>query len=315
MNDDAPPMTDPFLDDVLAGLSSSPRSIPCKYFYDARGSALFDEITRLAEYYPTRTETAILNEHAPAMARAIGPDAVLIEPGSGSSTKTRLLLDHLDRPAAYVPIDISEQHLLETAATLRTEYPHLTILPLAGDFSNHLALPELPPHRRRVVYFPGSTIGNFDHDEASEFLHEAARTAGPGGALLIGVDLKKDPAILERAYDDEQGVTAAFNRNLLERIVRELDADLDPDAFEHRAVWNEDASRVELFLVAARDQQISVAGHTFDLARGEAIHTENSHKYSVDAFARLAAPAGFTLEHQWLDDDELFSVLFLSLDA
>jgi dimethylhistidine N-methyltransferase len=307
-------MADPFLSDVLSGLSSKPRSIPCKYFYDARGSALFEEITRLAEYYPTRAELAILHDHARDMAEAIGPEAVLVEPGSGSSVKTRLLLDHLERPAAYVPIDISEQHLLQTAEALREDYPALTILPLAGDFSDHLALPDLPPHRRRVVYFPGSTIGNFEHREATEFLLEAARTAGAGGALLIGVDLKKDPRTLERAYDDERGITAAFNRNLLERMARELDADVDPLAFDHRAVWNEGASRVELYLVSTRDQQIRVDGQTFDITEGEAIHTENSHKYTVEGFARLAKPAGFTLSRHWLDPDELFSVLFLTVD-
>jgi L-histidine Nalpha-methyltransferase len=300
-----------FLRDVVAGLSAEQRAIPCKYFYDARGSALFDRITTLEAYYPTRTELSILRVHGRDIARAIGDDVVLIELGSGSSVKTRLLLDQLPRLAAYVPIDISEEHLHMTSDELRAAYPELSVLPVAADYTNGLSLPELPEHSRRVAFFPGSTIGNFEQAAAEHFLRMTARLVGPAGGLVIGVDLDKDAAILERAYDDEEGVTAAFNRNLLHRINDELDGDIDPTTFEHRAVWNESASRVEMYLVSRKDQEIAVNGHRFALRAGDAIHTENSHKYTLDSFSRLAAAAGFRTDNVWLDDEGLFSVHYL----
>lgn len=302
-----------FLTDVVAGLSRSPKAIPCKYFYDARGSELFEQITRLEEYYLTRAEEAILRRHAPALARLIGPEAVLIEFGSGSSAKTRILLDRLREPAGYVPVDISEEHLLRAASQLRQDYPHLEIIPLPADYTEDFELPPLPRHRRKVIFFPGSTIGNFSPDEARQFLRRKRRLIGPDGALLIGVDVPKDPATLLRAYDDAEGVTAAFNRNLLVRIRSELDGELDPEAFEHRAVWNPEASRMEIYLVAREAQAITVAGHRFDFGAGEAIHTENSYKYPPEAFSRLARAAGLEAHTCYTDDEGRFTVHYLDV--
>ncbi|HYG67853.1 MAG TPA: L-histidine N(alpha)-methyltransferase, partial [Anaeromyxobacteraceae bacterium] len=228
------------LRDVLAGLSASPRTLPPKYLYDAEGSRLFDEITALDAYYPTRTEQGILEAHLDEIAAEIGPGAVLIEYGSGSSTKTRLLLDRLAATlAAYVPLDISEAHLLQTAEALRADYPGLRIEPVAADYTSAYTIPDDPERRRkRVVFFPGSTIGNFEPDEAQAFLRQIVAVVGPGGGLLLGVDRKKDPALLDRAYDDEEGVTAAFNKNLLTRLNRELGGDFDLDAWDHRAFYD-----------------------------------------------------------------------------
>lgn len=313
-----PDLLDPslavFLRDVVAGLSRESKSIPCKYFYDARGSELFDEITRLDEYYPTRAELEILERRAPEIARALGAGVALIELGSGSSYKTRILLDEMDELAAYVPVDISEEYLLATADELRDDYPDLVVCPVAADYTRDYGLPELPRDARKVVFFPGSTIGNFDPDEARAFLRRAARLVGPRGGLLIGVDLPKDRAILERAYDDEAGITAEFNRNLLHRIRHELDGDVDPEAFDHRAVWNEEASRMEIYLVSRATQQISVAGHRFELEAGEAIHTESSYKYSEHEFERLAGAAGFRRVVSWRDERDLFSVQYLVIE-
>lgn len=313
-----PDLLDPslavFLRDVVAGLSRESKSIPCKYFYDARGSELFDEITRLDEYYPTRAELEILERRAPEIARALGPGVALIELGSGSSHKTRILLDEMTELAAYVPVDISEEHLLATADELRGDYPGLVVLPVAADYTREFDLPELPPDTRKVAFFPGSTIGNFDPGEASTFLRRVARLVGSRGGLLIGVDLPKDRNILERAYDDEAGVTAEFNRNLLQRIRQELDGDLEPESFDHRAIWNEDASRMEIYLVSRLRQQISVAGHRFEFEAGEAIHTENSYKYSEAEFERLAGTAGFKRIVFWRDERDLFSVQYLVIE-
>lgn len=317
---DAPDL-DAFRHDVLRGLASSPRCIPSKYFYDERGSRLFDEITRTEEYYPTRTEQAIMDAHGSEMAEAIGPRAILIEYGSGSSRKTRTLLDALDPGAhperglvAYVPIDISSDHLLRTAETLRNAYPELLVAPVAADYTSDFELPPLPP-ARRVVYFPGSTIGNFSRGQATAFLFHAAETARPGGGLLIGIDLVKDRATLEAAYDDAAGVTARFNLNLLHRINRELGGTFDPDGFRHLAEWNEDERRIETYLVSLRAQTAEVAGVAFRFAEGERIHTENSHKYTVEGFAGEAAEAGFTLRRAWTDPRDWFAVLYFEVGA
>ncbi len=304
-----------FLRDVLDGLSRTPKALPSKYFYDARGSELFERITELPEYYPTRTELAILEAHAGEMAAAVGPGAVLIEYGSGSSRKIRLLLDRLAEPAAYVPVDISAEHLRAAADEVRRDYPGLRVEPVAADYtSDRFALPDDPERRRkRVVVFPGSTIGNFDREDAAAFLGHIAGVVGPGGGLLIGVDLKKDPALLLPAYDDAAGVTAAFNRNVLHHINAALGADFEPEAFEHRAVWDEAEGRVEMHLVSRRPQEVSVGGRTFRFAAGDAIHTESSHKYTLDGFAELAAGAGFRPLHCWTDADGLFSVQYLEV--
>ncbi len=300
---------------MLAGLSADSKSVPCKYFYDETGSALFDRITETEEYYPTRTELAIMRAHVSEMADEIGPGAALVEYGSGSSLKTRVLLDHLDALAAYVPIDISREHLFATAERLHAAYPDLPLFPVAADYTADFELPDLPPHHRRVVYFPGSTIGNFDPEQAAAFLRRAARVAGPGGGLLIGVDLKKDRRTLEAAYDDAAGVTADFNLNLLDRINRELGGTFDRDAFAHRAVWNEAEGRIETYLVSLREQTAEVDGTAFRFGENEAVHTENSHKYTVESFARFATRCGFAPRQAWTDPDELFSVQYFETET
>ncbi|HBG31739.1 MAG TPA: L-histidine N(alpha)-methyltransferase [Gammaproteobacteria bacterium] len=306
----AQPPDPQLLRDVLDGLAASPPTLPSKYFYDEEGSRLFDRITALEAYYPTRTEQAILDDNLDAIADHVGPGAVLLEYGSGSSAKTRILLDRLAPTlAAYVPIDISEDYLLATAERLRQAYPGLPVLPVAADYTRAFALPDLPPEtRRRVVFFPGSTIGNFTPAEAADFLVQAAETAGAGGALLIGVDQQKDPAVLERAYNDEEGVTAAFNLNVLHRINRDLGGDADLEAWAHEAVYDPDRGRIEMHLRSLRAQTLHVCGRAFSFEAGETIHTENSYKYAITEFQQLATQAGFTSARCWFDDTKHFSV-------
>jgi dimethylhistidine N-methyltransferase len=305
-----------FLADALHGLRQPQKTLPCKYFYDAEGSKLFDQICTLPEYYPTRTELGILRAHAADMARSLGPELALIEYGSGSSVKTRLLLDHLVRPAAYIPVDVSREHLFETALALRLDYPSLPVEPVCADFAAPFALPRTRGRAgRRAVYFPGSTIGNFSNSAALALMAGVARKVGPGGALLVGVDLKKDPRVLERAYDDARGVTAAFNLNLLARMNRELDADFDLARFSHRALWLESASRIEMHLVSEVEQVAHLGGVALHFARGESICTEHSHKYTLDGFARLARRAGLTVRRVWTDRARRFSVQYLEVPA
>ncbi|MEL7060910.1 MAG: L-histidine N(alpha)-methyltransferase [Acidobacteriota bacterium] len=299
-------------EEILAGLRSVPKTIHCKFLYDERGSQLFDAITELPEYYPTRTELAIMEEHVEEMARSLGPHVLLVELGSGSSTKTPMLLERLDEPVAYVPVDISSEHLHAAAERLRERFPRLDIQPIAADYTADYRLPEVEA-RRTVVYFPGSTIGNFPPGAIEDFLRHIAELCGPGGALLIGVDLRKDRETLERAYDDAEGVTAAFNLNLLRRFNRELGADFDLDAFAHRAIWNEVDGRIEMSLVSRRDQTVSVGEEQLQFAAGEAILTEHSHKFTVEQFAEIAAAAGFRVDRVWADSDNRFSVQFLTV--
>ena len=302
----------PFAQDVVAGLSARPRWLAPKYFYDERGSELFDQITALDAYYPTRTERRILETSADEIVEAIGRQAALIEYGSGSSDKTRILLDalHAQRTlAAYVPIDISEDYLLDTAERLRQRYPGLPVLPVAADYTRPFVLPDLPPETsRRVVFFPGSTVGNFTPEEAGAFLDGVAGIVGPGGSLLVGLDLVKDPATLVAAYDDPEGVTAAFNLNVLRRINEELGADIDLSAWEHEARWNADERRVEMHLVSLRPQTVHLAGRAFSFARGESIHTENSYKFGPDGLAAISAPRGFERVARWTDPNAWFAV-------
>ena len=303
------PARESFLTDALAGLLAPRKSLPCKYFYDERGSELFERICGLEEYYPTRTELGILRAQVRAMAATLGPECLLIEYGSGSSVKTRLLLDHLDAPVAYVPVDISREHLLRAAGELSARHPDLPVLPVCADFTRPFALPPLPrPPRRRAAYFPGSTIGNFAPAEARKFLTQVAEICGPGGALLIGVDLKKSRRVLEPAYDDALGVTAEFNLNLLRRLNRELGANFALDQFAHRALWNEAEGRVEMHLVSRRRQEVTLGGHRIRFEAGETIHTENSYKYDLPGFGALARSAGFEVERVWIDGAALFSV-------
>jgi L-histidine N-alpha-methyltransferase len=301
--------------ELLDGLRQPEMMISPKYFYDERGSQLFDEITRLPEYYPTETELGIMQDHIGEIASLVGKQASLIEFGSGSSLKTRILLEHLDELAAYVPVDISEDHLLQSAQQIREEFPHLDVLPVVADFTQPFRLPSpkvMPV--RNVVYFPGSTIGNFTNDAAQELLAVMHGEAGAGGALLIGVDLQKDPAIIEAAYNDSAGVTAEFNRNMLRHLNREFGADFDLDAFSHSAEYNEEEGRVEIRLVSEQDQEFTLGDESFSIGKDEAILTEYSHKYTLDGFAAMAASAGFRVQRVWMDSDRLFSVQYLVRD-
>ena len=299
---------DSFKDDVLRGLAETRKELPCKYFYDEAGSRLFDKICGLDEYYPTRTETALLGAHGSEIGDLIGPGANLIEFGCGSLLKTRVLLDSLARPALFVPIDISAEHLAAAARALAADYPDLKIVPLTADFTQPLELPPEAASGRLAAFFPGSTIGNFHPAEAARFLEAVAGIVGPGGDFLIGVDLKKDEDILVRAYDDARGVTRRFNLNLLVRVNRELDGDFDLGAFDHLALYNGDEGRIEMHLVSTKAQTVRVAGRQFRFRRGEAIHTENSYKYGADEFRAMAGEAGFDCVHTWVDDRGLFSV-------
>ena len=302
------PATSDFARDLVAGLRATPKRIPPKYFYDAAGSRLFERITTLPEYYPTRAEMQILRERAGAVAALVPAEGALVEFGSGSSAKVRLLLARLPKLRAYVPVDISGEFLGEEARRLRAEHSSLQVVPVAADFTKPFALPDAVRGLPRAGFFPGSTIGNFDPDDAKAFLRNAAGVLGGGAAFIVGVDLVKDEAILNRAYDDAQGVTAAFNLNLLARANRELKADFDLDGFAHHAFFNEEQSRIEMHLVSRKVQQVHVGGATFTFDEGETIHTENSYKYTVDGFLRLAAEAGWRGSDVWTDKDRLFSV-------
>jgi len=299
-------------DEVLAGLLESPRRLPSKYFYDERGSLLFEEITELEEYYLTRTERGIMDEHIDEMVGCLGPHCLLIEYGSGSSLKTRKLLAHLPNPAAYVPIDISREHLFHSAEELTNLFPGLNVLPVCADYTMDFALPlDVAVHNRRVVYFPGSTIGNFTPKEARDFMLHVATVVGQGGGLMIGVDLRKDPAILEAAYNDKKGITAAFNKNMLHNLNREINTAFDVDMFGHRAIFNVDESRIEMHLVSRSDQCVVVGNVPIPFREHEVIVTEYSYKYEPSVFAKLAEEAGFMVSRVWKDPAEHFSIQYL----
>jgi L-histidine Nalpha-methyltransferase len=300
-----------FAEAVLAGFARHPRNLPCRFFYDARGSALFEEITQLPEYYPTRVETALLQTHGAEIAALSGKRDVLVEFGSGSSRKTSLLIGALSGLESYIPIDVAGDSLAEAAEWLAERHDGLAIRPLVADFTKPSELPLLARRRRKLGFFSGSTIGNLTHDEAKAFLGTAARLLGRGSAFLLGVDLKKHPAILVPAYNDGAGVTAAFNLNLLHRIKRELGADIDPERFAHEAVYDEGKGRIEMYLKSLGPQVVNVLGQEFRFAKAERIHTENSHKYSVVEFQALAASAGWTPAHAWTDPERLFSLHLL----
>jgi dimethylhistidine N-methyltransferase len=306
------PEVEDFKSAVVAGLSRAPKELPCKFFYDEHGSTLFDAICALDEYYPTRTEIGLLQAHAPRMAELIGENCQLIEFGSGSSVKVRILLGALKSVAAYTPVDISREHLLKSAADLAQQFPDVEVMAVCADYTRPFTVPRprTMPDARRVIFFPGSTIGNFTPDHAHEFLAATAKVAGPGGGLFIGVDLKKDPKILEAAYNDREGVTAAFNLNLLLRINRELGADFDLSSWRHGAQYVESAGRIEMHLVSQRRQTVHLDGSSFSFAAGETIHTENSYKYSLDEFRALGRAAGLTPIEAWTDSHNLFSVHF-----
>ncbi len=295
-----------FLDDVRRGLKQAPKTLPSKYLYDERGSALFDRITELDVYYPTRTEIGIMQDRVDEMAAKIGEEVLIVEYGSGTSLKTRILLDALKSPAGYVPIDISREHLLSAAQQIAAAYLGLEVLPVRADYMQDIPLPEPQGRvRRRLVYFPGSTIGNFVPELAQSFLDHVQKTAD---SLLIGVDLLKAREVLELAYNDPQGVTAEFNLNLLRHINRELDADFDVDSFEHEAIFNEEHSRIEMHLVSLRDQEVSIGEDRFAFRDGEHVISEYSYKYTLDGFARMASESGLQLDEVWTDRDRYFSI-------
>ena len=310
------------LSDVVTGLAQSQKTLPSKYFYDERGSKLFDDICDLDEYYITRTEKALMDEHVGEMASVVGPGALLIEYGSGSSLKTRLLLTNLERPAGYVPIDISGDYLSEVGHALQAEFPHIEVIPVVADFTQEFDIPTpssveatSSPSTRRVVYFPGSTIGNFQREDAKALLAGMLNVTGSGGGVLIGVDLDKNRDVLRAAYNDSRGVTANFNLNVLRRINRELGADFNLENFTHRAIFNQEDSCIEMHLISTRRQTVNVCDYTFEFEENESILTEYSHKYTVAAFNRMAGEIGLAVRNTWTDADNMFAVMYLERDV
>tara|TARA_B100001142_G_scaffold214888_1_gene212987 strand:+ start:147 stop:1103 length:957 start_codon:yes stop_codon:yes gene_type:complete len=306
-----------FLKDVVWGLKQNQKQLACKYFYNERGSKLFDAICLLEEYYPTRTETALLKTYGKEIASYIGPEVCLIEYGCGSLVKTRILIDALERPCLFIPIDISEEHLLRASQNLASQYHELEILPHVADFTKPMVLPKQARYKniKCVGFFPGSTIGNFSPSEAIKFLKGMAKTIGQGGGLLIGVDMKKDEKILVQAYDDNSGVTASFNLNLIERINQELGGNFDVSAFKHKANYNNIKGRIELFLVSLKKQTVRIQNFEFSFEKNETIHTENSYKYHINEFISLAERAGFFTIKTWVDEKNLFSLHYLKTGA
>lgn len=309
---DMEPSTPTILREVLTGLSKSQKALPPKLLYDKRGSEIFEKICLLKEYYPTRAESEILKTFSGDISRMVGPDALIIEPGSGAGDKIRYLLPHLIEPVGYVPIEISRDILLRMTEELHTEYPLLKVLPVCADFSQDIELPltvDSTPGKK-VIFFPGSTIGNFNPQDAINFLKKFGRMIGEGGGLIIGVDLKKDPEVFKLAYDDPHGVTAEFNLNLLERLNRETHASFDLSNFSHEAFYNEKLGRVEMHLVSRVPQLIKVHESVFRFKEGETIHTESSYKYSVEEFSELCAKAKFKIKKFWKDSQSLFCVYY-----
>jgi len=295
--------------EVHAGLCRQQKSLPPKFFYDKRGSELFDSITNLPEYYPTRVEVGLLRQHMQEMAELLGMNSFLLELGSGSSIKIRLLLEAI-RPEVYAPMDISREHLIASANSLAIDYPWLNIHAACVDYSRPWDIPDFGPGRYNA-FFPGSSVGNFEPTSALQLLKQVRRLVGSDGGLLIGVDLKKDVSILEKAYNDAQGVTADFNLNMLAHINRSLDADFIRANFAHKAVYNARLGRIEMHLECSKDHSVHINGNVYTFVSGETIHTENSYKYSVDGFHALAAKADFTPARVWVDEEELFSIHYL----
>jgi dimethylhistidine N-methyltransferase len=302
-----------FARDVLAGLTAPRKMLPPKYFYDEEGSRLFEEITRLPEYYPTRTEIGILEENGRAIAQHIPAGGALVEFGAGSSVKIRTILRALDKLAVYVPVDISAEFLAGQAAVLQRDFPRLKVRPVSADFTRQFGLPREARLRPRIGFFPGSTIGNFEPPDAADFLRHAGRILGPGARMIVGVDLVKQREVLHAAYNDAQEITAAFNLNLLARINRELGGGFDLGCFAHRAFFNEQESRIEMHLVSRMRQRVQVCGRAIDFAAGETIHTECSYKFTIDAFADLAARSGWQRLESWTDARDYFAVHVLAL--
>ncbi|HEX6983415.1 MAG TPA: L-histidine N(alpha)-methyltransferase [Balneolaceae bacterium] len=311
MENQPPVVKQSILDEVLYGLHQPQKQLSSKFFYDERGSELFEKITGLKEYYPTRTEMMILKNNLGEISDLIGPKAMLIELGSGSSTKIRLLLKSLPELAAYVPVDISQSYLRKAARQLQTDFPDLFIKPVYADYTKHFSLPPIDAdYKRELVFYPGSTIGNFHPDKAREFLKTIASLTEKDAAMLIGVDLKKDKQVLEAAYNDAKGITAAFNKNILLRLNREIGADFDVDSFRHRAFYNEGEGRIEMHLFSKKEQEVQIGDESFHFTEGESIHTENSYKYSLDDFKKLVSE-WFSVGKVWTDEKGWFSLQYL----
>jgi len=307
------PAENDLLNDVIFGLSKFQKSLPCKYFYDERGSKLFENICGLPEYYPTRIENALMTEKSAEMADLIGPGALVLEYGCGSMEKVRVLLDALDRPASYIAVDISREQLRKAAEALARDYPELDIHAICADFSQPLEMIAELTVRRKVAFFPGSTIGNFEFEDARNFLSKVAGLVGPGGGLLIGADRKKDRAILRAAYNDKAGITAEFNLNLLARINAELGGNFKLSSFKHDAIYNDQKGRIEMYLVSLHDQLVEIGDRQFSFQTNEKIHTENSHKYDIEEFQEFGWQAGFVGKLVWSDKDDLFSIYYFEV--
>lgn len=309
---DLSPRPTDILQEVLRGLNQDHKELPPKLLYDKTGSDIFDEICDLPEYYPTRSEKEILTRHAFEISELVGPEALIIEPGAGVGEKIRLLLPYFDAPAGYVPLEISKETLMEMTAEIAGIFPEVKLYPVCADFTEDFTLSDLDlgAIRKKVIFFPGSTIGNFTPAEARSFLRRMKEVAGPGGALLIGADLKKDSDILNRAYDDSRGVTAAFNLNLLKRLNSEIKTDFDAGAFRHRALYNQELGRVEMHLESLREQEVLIDGRPVRFKAGETIHTESSYKYTVEEFQALGEDAGWKPRRNWQDEKNLFSVYY-----
>ncbi|GIW80982.1 MAG: dimethylhistidine N-methyltransferase [Gemmatales bacterium] len=310
---DHAPKKDWMYDEVISGLQAVEKSLPSKFFYDETGSKLFDRICELEEYYPARTALAILERHGKEMAQCAGRGCLLIEYGSGSSVKTRYLLDHLESPAGYVPVDISRAHLLQTAQRLADDYAGLHVIPVCADFTRPLHLPKTP-EGRRVVFFPGSTIGNLTVIERHALLHQTAQLCGPGGGLILGVDLQKDPRIITAAYNDKDGVTAEFNLNILRHINRALDANFEVDRFWHHAFYTPREGRIEMHLISQCEQEVRINGCTFCIREGESIRTEYSHKFTEKSLVEMAENAGFRCQKLWTDERRYFAIAYFTVE-
>ena len=300
-----------FLEDVKLGLSTQPKSLPCKYFYDKKGSELFEKICQLEEYYITRTELALLEDINTELAKMIGKNATIIEPGAGAGIKIQTLFSALNSPKCYVPMDISKDFLFYSAEVIQNRFPDIQIMPIQGDFTQPVKWLEKKEQSQKVVFFPGSTIGNFEKHSAIEFLKNMHELIGNNGALIIGADLIKEPQVLEAAYDDRLGVTAEFNKNILARINTELDANFKLEQFSHKAYFNQQEQRIEMHLVSKINQTVNIGSETILFSKGESIHTENSHKYSIESFLQMANLAGFKSLKTWTDSEQLFSVHYL----
>lgn len=302
-----------FFEDVIDGLGKTQKTLPCKYFYDDEGSRLFEEICELEEYYVTRTELALLNQIKEELSSLIGPNASIIEPGAGAGIKIQTLLKALDSPHNYVPMDISSDFLFYSAQIIQQRFPDIEVFPIQGDFTQPVEWVDNKQSGKGIVFFPGSTIGNFEPEQAIEFLRNMSRLIGKKGALIVGVDLMKDAKILEAAYDDKQGITAQFNKNLLTRINQQLNGQFKLDQFDHKAIVNLEKQRVEMHLVSQQEQQVTINGQPIDFKCGESVHTENSHKYTQDSFVKIATQAGLHREKTWSDENGLFSIHYLTL--